>query len=44
MAKGVISMISVFLESSKMKPWNKLRMRNSALVAGNKKANKKEEK
>lgn len=35
-------MISIFLESSKMKQWNKLKLRNSVLVVGKKKANKKE--
>ena len=34
-------MISIFLESSKMKQWNKLKLRNNVLVVGKKKANKK---
>lgn len=36
-------MISIFLESSKMKQWNKLKMRNSVQVVEKKKANKKKE-
>ena len=36
-------MISIFLESSKMKQWNKLKLRNNVLVVGKKKASKKKE-
>ena len=39
--KDAILTISIFLESSKMKPWNKLKPRNSVLDVGKKKANKR---
>jgi hypothetical protein len=42
MEKDAILMISIFLESSKMKPWNKWRRRRHVQDVEKKKASKRE--